>query len=403
MYELLKGYFKSAEWSLEKCPSTGTLHFQGRGSLFKKMRAGPGSAEIAKEMKLQYFQPTEKGNLANTGYQAKVFSHVAGPWSIKEPPPLKVPDVTYVEAHLKDLPWARELIEYVQSEADSRQILWIYDPGGKNFKSCVLAYLAYYKLVEILPYSDNYKDFMQFAYGYAHKKAYAVNICRGIHHNDEKGRRDFAAFISGLESLKDGFVYDHRNHPKKEQMARPHVIVTANCKPILDHASGDKWKIVTITPQMEFEDLTAQIMDDHERYMCDRRQEWDEKKVMAQIRHKRKWAKMCENEPCAQKRVDELREERIKRQFKQDDHRREREEYFRTRPAAPAAQEPDPGVSTTEPYPFVFEDDDQEEDLNTPAESQASSSHSGEVTPAESPQGLPSLYADVPIGYAALS
>lgn len=327
-YTKIKAHFKSAEWSLEKAPSTGALHFQGRGSLFKKIREGPGSAQLANSIGLAYFMPSSNKNTENTNYQQKAESHVAGPWSILSPPPLKVSDVSYIEENMHALPFLTQLIEWLKGPVDPRIIWWVFDHVGNSRKSSVLAYLTFHGLIEVLPFVDNHKDLLQFAHGFAHKKAYAVNVARGCAPKDDKQRKEFASFIAGLESLKDGFVYDIRNTPKKDQMERPHLLVFANCKPIFDAATRDRWLILRVTSDMRFEDITGETLEEHDTFMEDRRRVWDQKEAMQTIRHKRKWEAFIGKNPGAKDFIKDREDKRRQFQIEKEKMMDARDRYF---------------------------------------------------------------------------
>lgn len=314
-FETIKPHFKSAEWSLEKAPSTGALHFQGRGSLFKRIRVGPGSSELAKSLGLAYFKPSSKENTNNSNYQQKAESHVAGPWSIRSPPPKKVSDVTYIESNLHALPFVVELKVMLEGPVDPRIVWWLCDQVGNSKKSSTLAFLAFHQLVEVIPFVDNHKDLLQFAYGFAHKKAYAVNVARGCAPKDEKERKEFASFIAGLESLKDGFVYDTRHYAKKEQMERPHVLVMSNCKPIFDAATRDRWKILRIDSSMRFVDITDETLTEHDTYMEERRRRWDMIEAMKVVRLERKWINFASKYP----EVEDVMQERQNKRARQEE------------------------------------------------------------------------------------
>ena len=141
-------------------------------------------------------------------YMAKCATRVAGPWSEKEPPKQKTSDVLYVEKHLAQLPFVADLVSWLQGRICPRTIRWVCDELGNSRKSGALAYLEYHGLVEVLPFVDNHKDLLQFAHGFSQKRAYAVNIARGCAPKESAARKEFASFIAGLESLKDGFVFD---------------------------------------------------------------------------------------------------------------------------------------------------------------------------------------------------
>ena len=290
-FEIIKPYFKSGGWQTETA-TTGALHFQGRFTTRKRMR--PKSKEVAamaNDMGLAFMEPTAKCNMDDLNYQNKVASRVAGPWTMKSPPQLKVSDVTYIEENYHQYPYAQQLVDMMQSEVDPRDIIWIWDEHGKCAKSAILAYLEFYLGLETLPYCDNYKDFMQFAYGYVGKKAYAVNVSRGLAPTNDKERREFGAFIASLETLKDGWVFDTRNHPKKDRMHRPMVLVFANCKPIFDCATIDRWLIMKITGCMTLEDCTKEVIDEWKKFRDMKREEYDYREGLRLFNAKRKYDK----------------------------------------------------------------------------------------------------------------
>jgi hypothetical protein len=311
-YERIGKHFKSLVFSLERGNKCGKLHFQGRGTLYERIR--PESArriELAQEMGLWFMQPTCKANIGNTNYQQKEYTHVDGPWSHKTPPALKTSDIEYIDSIRADgLPYLEELVEYLKAPPGAREILWIYDSIGNLKKSAVQSWLQYNQLAEWVPFVDNHKDLLQFCHGFVGKPAYTINIPRGIGTKDEKSRKDFMSFMSAIESLRDGKVYDLRNFPKKAEMNRPHVVIFSNMRPILDSASRDRWKIVSIDKDFKFVDVTEEILKSHDEYMQKRIQEWDEKETMRVLRHKRKWAKFVESDPEAAELIMEAMRKR---------------------------------------------------------------------------------------------
>ena len=145
---------------------------------------------------------------------------------------------------------------------------------------------------------------------------------------DDKQRKELASFIAGLESLKDGFVYDIRNHPKKEHMDRPHVLVFANCKSIFDAATRDRWLILRITPDMRFEDITVETLQEHDAFMEDRRRRWDEMEAMQALRHKHKWDSFVGKYPEAEEFVHDRHEKRLRREEEKAKMSIARERHF---------------------------------------------------------------------------
>lgn len=333
-WQKIQPHFKKVTWQLERSPENGLLHWQGRGQLWKRIR--PGSSEatsIAQDMMGHHgwhFSATTAGEFESglARYQGKCATRVAGPWSEKDPPKQKISDVTYIEKNLHTMPFISELRAILEGPIDPREIVWVYDRMGNSRKSAVLAYLDYHGLIETLPFVDNHKDLLQFAHGFANKRAYGINIARGCAPKDDKERKEFASFIAGLESLKDGFVYDIRHTPKKERMERPHEIVMANCLPIFDSATRDRWRILTITANMRFEDITQQVLHDHDMYMEQRRMDWDRKEAKRMLDNKRKWDTYAAKNPEAEEIFERLQKRRLDRAQKDAELQQVRERHF---------------------------------------------------------------------------
>jgi len=53
---------------------------------------------------------------------------------------------------------------------------------------------------------------------------------------------------SGLEMLKNGFIYDKRYNGKKLRISRPTILVFGNSLPIKGLIAPDRWKIWYLTP-----------------------------------------------------------------------------------------------------------------------------------------------------------
>jgi hypothetical protein len=224
VYDKLRPYFSKFVWQQERGAETGRLHWQGRGRLIKKLRAGPAAGELQELLGLHYFKPTVTENHISGAfsYMMKEDTRVAGPWSDKTPPPLKTSDVSFIEAAGLP-PWAIDMTAILKGPVDPRKIYWISHTKGNGKKSAIAQYWQYHGLAEMLPYVNSYKDFLQFSHGYAHRSAYCINLARAIGFANDREKHEFGQFLGALESLKDGFVYDCRNSPKKEMMDRPHA------------------------------------------------------------------------------------------------------------------------------------------------------------------------------------
>jgi len=309
-FQKLKKWFKSGTWQLEKSPTSGLEHFQGRFNSYKRMRADSKERlEIALDIGATYCQPTANPNMQNSNYQQKEYTKVAGPWSMSDPPKVMTGDVQWVMDNLDKLTWVRTLADELKSP-DPRKILWIFDPAGNAGKSAAQAYFEYHGMMERLPFVTNGKDLLQFVYGFPDKRAYGVNIARGSAPRSERQREEFTQFISGVESLKDGFVFECRNFPRKTTMERPHVVVFANCKPIFDTATRSRWQIFAITNQLELQDITEEILEEHDAFMEKLRIEKDRKTAMKAAVADKAWETAVAKDPEVLEAYKALRESR---------------------------------------------------------------------------------------------
>lgn len=293
-FKLLTPHFKSATWSLERCPTSGNLHYQGRGSLHKKLRPGQSAIDLSKEIADSgYFVPTaDPAGESNTGYMTKAASHVRGPWTLKEPPREKTTDVQYIEDTGMP-PYGKVFEEMFDGPVHPREIWWVADRKGNSKKSAVLQTLYYKEKAMSLPMVGNCKDFLQFAYGYKRHKSYIINIQRALSWATPQERKEFAGFIAGVESLKDGYVYDTRNTARQAFFSRPHVLVFANQLPMFDDASLDRWRIFDIS-EGELVEQTDQVLEEHRLRKASFRLQREQDKVVQETVRNEKYQKFVQ-------------------------------------------------------------------------------------------------------------
>jgi hypothetical protein len=91
-----------------------------------------------------------------------------------------------------------------------------------------------------LPAMNNYEDLMQACCCIGPKKAYLVDLPRGMK------KEKLSQFFTGLESLKNGVVYDKRYAFRKVRFNRPQVIVFSNSMPDVSLMSMDRWDMYRI-------------------------------------------------------------------------------------------------------------------------------------------------------------
>jgi hypothetical protein len=118
----------------------------------------------------------------------------------------------------------------------------IHDTIGNSGKSIMSEYLEYNSLAFEIPPLTGMEDIMQFCMGFKSQKVYLVDMPRAM-------KKDkLAGFYSGLESLKNGYIYDKRYAAKRRRFDRPQVIVFTNVMPEWKFMSLDRWEPWTMQP-----------------------------------------------------------------------------------------------------------------------------------------------------------
>ena len=256
--------FNKFVFQKEECPSTKKPHWQFRGSLIKRASCGVVKGKLI---------PAFPGNWSLTSStvhnDARVFNYVMkedtrieGPWSDKDIPPEPKPMTPQLKLFLEGgyhqgeqllpvrLPWHDQIIQ-LTSQFDMRSIYLIYDTIGNSQKSIYLEYLEYMDLAFEAPPFRGMEDMMQFCYSFPAQKMYFIDMPRGM-------KKDkLADFYAGIETLKNGVLYDKRYEGKKKRIARPHIVVYTNTLPVLSLMSTDRWKIYTMQADKSIKELSV--------------------------------------------------------------------------------------------------------------------------------------------------
>ena len=237
----LRQWCKKWVFQLEKCPDTGRLHLQCRVSLIKKKRLN----EIISQCTIKghwTITSDEVHEGQNFNYVMKADSRVEGPWIDTEyvDPPVLTRQLVAFETKTK-YPWQEQILRWCEEE-DDRSIKLIHDTIGNSGKSIMSEYLEYHgKAFEIPPLKDM-EDIMQFCMSFKAQKVYLIDMPRAM-------KKDkLCGFYSGLESLKNGYVYDKRYAAKRRRFDRPQVIVFTNVMPEWSYMSKDRWEPWTMQP-----------------------------------------------------------------------------------------------------------------------------------------------------------
>lgn len=246
--EWLKANCKKWCYQLELGEETKQEHFQGRVSLKMKTR----TLIKLTPTKEVHWTPTSNENADNDFYVCKEDTRIAGPWTDK--------DVDYYvprqvrEIQDKLYPWQKRA-EQMSTEYNSRTINILYDKYGCKGKSSFSLYMVVHRKGEQLPYCNNFKDIMRMAYDLPTSGCYMIDIPRSISKKDLKG------MFSGIEQLKNGYLFDDRYEFKRKFIDSPCIWVFVNKLPKTKYLSQDRWKYYIINDQMELVDYKPKPED----------------------------------------------------------------------------------------------------------------------------------------------
>lgn len=242
-------------FQLERGEENGYLHYQCRISLIKKHR----KPELKKLFDIipfpNFCEPTVNA-VYYTGdvfYVMKDETRVDGPWDERQVE-------MYIPRHYRNIteeglyPFQKTIWNILEddSQFNSRKIDLVYCQSGNKGKSTI-AHLARLKLgaIVIPAIINDAKELVQVA----------CNMCM-----DRQIRNPSAVFIdmpravnkdrlyglySAIEVIKDGYLYDVRNHFKSWDIDSPHVWVFTNSLPDTSMLSLDRWNIWTINDDLE--------------------------------------------------------------------------------------------------------------------------------------------------------
>lgn len=248
LFAALSRIAKKFVFQKEKGDTTGYIHWQIRLSLHKKTYYSQLINDV-----IPHF-PGHWSITSNTvhdsgnqfSYVMKVQTCIEGPWSdkdqIRDPPVLTDQLVNFMG--LTQYEWQRKASQLVKTY-NERHLHYIYDPHYNSGKSVFCEWLEYNLFAEEIPPFQLMEDIMQFVMSFPKSKCYLIDMPAAM--KKEKVHQMY----SGLEMLKNGFLYDKRYSGRKMRISRPGVVVFANNLPNLGLMAPDRWQVWYITPDKD--------------------------------------------------------------------------------------------------------------------------------------------------------
>lgn len=174
----------------------------------------------------------------------KLQTRVSGPWSDKdfeEPPTRHFKRYRFLEDS-ELYPWQVEVLERFQ-KYEERTVNMIIDPAGSCGKTTIARKCLQKNMsVKFFKGIDSMKDLMQAVMSVGKfYECYCFDVPRALK------KAHMSSFFSGIESLKDGYAYDHRHKFKDAWFDPPTLWIFSNKKPHQRYLSMDRWRLWTIS------------------------------------------------------------------------------------------------------------------------------------------------------------
>lgn len=239
VHTLLRAYCKAYTFQLERCPTNDKLHYQGRLSLFKKTTLN-AATKCFPDSGI-HLSPTVAENTKGAPfYCLKAQTKVEGPWTEKDYEETRVVPWPYNEVETL-YPWQQDMKDYI-SRRVKRQIYYIVEPFGAIGKTTFVAKACteWKPYAQRVPAMSSFEDVCQFIMSRPVNKTYLIDMPRALK------KKKLAGFFAGIESVKDGWVFDKRYKGQERWFDSPNVVVFSNKKPNLKYLSRDRWRVFTI-------------------------------------------------------------------------------------------------------------------------------------------------------------
>lgn len=242
--KVLKGNAKSYCFQQESCPSTGRVHYQGRVSWKQPIRA----RELSKLLWNSHISP-EVNMEAGTFYCLKEETRLNGPWTDKDKKKL-------VQKHIQEMvlnPWQQELKDILTGDlddGDTRTINCVIDERGNTGKTWFKKYCHQREGAIIVPSTCTTAEDMISCVANQTKVYNDMNkMWQGtiiIDMPRAMAPKHWWTIAQGIETIKDGSLYDKRYHYTEVLIEPPALCVMTNTRPPIQVFSSDRWRFFTV-------------------------------------------------------------------------------------------------------------------------------------------------------------
>lgn len=232
IHGILKTLCKKFIYQLERCPKTGSLHYQGYLNLKVKKRKGE-LGNLLSGLGMKGVEPSIASNAGRTAlkcYCMKTQTRVSGPWADHR---------IYMGQDLIVAlrPWQQNIVQMLNTTPHRRKIYWYNDNKGGYGKTSLSKYLWFHHKVLTITVGK-VSDILNVVMKFQNKPMYIFDISRTV------PAGIMTEIYCALEMVKNGYFINTKYETGVVCMEIPHVIVFSNYLPKLSALSLDKWQII---------------------------------------------------------------------------------------------------------------------------------------------------------------
>jgi hypothetical protein len=228
-------------FSLERCPTSNRLHYQGHIKLATKVRPVQFAALIRPCMPGVHVSADSTIGSRNAEFYCFDInkpSFVSGPYADGSfEMPYMGEDLIRIE-DFRD--WQAELYNILEGVPDRSKIIWIYNARGGCGKSSFTKWYCFHRKVVALR-AANAGDLLNLVYKSKAQRVYLVDVSRSI------GKQySMDDLYQALEDIKNGRIVNTKYETGQKLFSIPHVVVFSNMRPDLEKLSGYKWSVYEV-------------------------------------------------------------------------------------------------------------------------------------------------------------
>jgi len=232
-------------FQLEKCPTTGTLHYQIRIKTNTKITLA-GLIVLFHNQHMSHISPTSLSGCRTFDYVMKEDTRVEGPWTDKDMPLEREPLPWHVqEAWDQGLyPWQKTIYDSSEKR-EKRLVNVVIDLAGCAGKSTLTTIMIAHGKCQAIPMANDEEKIINSVMNRPISTCYLIDVART---SDKKLQKPL---FMAIEQIKNGVVYDHRFKFQQRIFGSPMVWVFMNEVPQLLHLTQDKWVLWGINSKRE--------------------------------------------------------------------------------------------------------------------------------------------------------